>query len=108
VWNLAIKVEKQLKGRKLFHTSVTRGTFTHNDIETPCPKVMAIDKGKGIASEPPKRLEGMKCFKCPNFGNFQDDCANRTLSLGKWKKFKLLSMNLVKKRIGMMYLLLSL
>jgi len=35
------------------------------------------NKGKGIAHEPPKRLEGKKCSKCHGFGYFQADCPNR-------------------------------
>jgi len=58
------------KGRKSFHTSLTRGPFTYNGFETPTPQVKALDKVKGIASGPLKRLEGEKCFKYHGFRNF--------------------------------------
>jgi len=37
----------------------------------------ALDKGKGIASEPLKRLKEKKCFKCHYCGHLQADCPNR-------------------------------
>jgi len=49
VCELAIKVAKQLKGRKSYHTSLTRGPFTHNDIEI-LSQVKTLDKEKGIAT----------------------------------------------------------
>jgi len=73
---LVIKVEKQLKGRKSFHTPLTKSPFNHIKVETPPPQVKALDKGKGIASEPPKSLEENKCFKCYSFGHFQVDYPN--------------------------------
>ena len=46
------------------------------------PPIKAVDKGKGISSVPPKRLEEKKCFKCHGHGHFQADCPNqRTLSI---------------------------
>ena len=30
-----------------------------------------------ITGEPPKRLEGTKCFKCHGYGDFQADYPNR-------------------------------
>jgi len=57
VCHLAIKVEKQLKGRKSIHPSLTRSPLTHNDLEALPPQVKAIDEDKRIAIEPSKWLE---------------------------------------------------
>jgi len=66
VCHLAIKIEKQQRGRKSLHTILTRSPSIHIEIETP-----PLDKGKGIASEPPKRLKEKKWFfKYHGFGNF--------------------------------------
>ena len=66
VCHLAIKVEKQLKGRKLFQTtfihpqSTPRGYSSHNKVDTTPTPIKAFDTGKRIASGPPKWLEGKK------------------------------------------------
>ena len=45
---------------------------------------MALEKGKGIDSEPSKRLEGKKCFECYGDGHYQTDFPNRkTLTIIK-------------------------
>jgi len=54
VYHLAIKIEKQLKGRRPIHSSLARSPFTQNDPETPRLQVKVDDKGKGIYSEPLK------------------------------------------------------
>jgi len=77
VYHLAIKLETQLKGRKSFHTLLTRIPSNHIEVKTPPPQVKAPNESNGTASEPPKRLEGKKCFKCYGFGNFQTDCPNK-------------------------------
>ena len=77
VCHLVIKIEKKLKDRKSFHTSLTKSSSTHVKSESPPPQVKALNKGKGIAREPCKRLEGKKCFKCHSFGHFQADCPTR-------------------------------
>ena len=55
VHNLAIKVERQLKRRKSFQTFSTKGPSNHFEIETPPLCVEALDKGKCVASESPKK-----------------------------------------------------
>ena len=37
VYHLAIKVENQLKGRKSFHTPLTKSPSNHIEVETPPP-----------------------------------------------------------------------
>jgi len=71
VCNLAIKTKGQLNARKSFQTTSSnwpqrtpKSFSSHNKIDTTPSLVKALDKGKGIASEPPNRLEGKKCFKC--------------------------------------------
>jgi len=71
---IAIKVEKQLKGRKSFHISRTKGPFIHNDIKTLPPQIKALNKGKGVTTKPFKRFEEKKCLKRHGFGHFQADC----------------------------------
>jgi len=45
--------------------------------------------GKGIASEPPKRLEGNKFFKCHGYGYFQVDCPSwRTLTIREMEEIQ--------------------
>ena len=62
VCHLAIKVEKQFKDRKPVQTASIRpqGTLTgyssHNKFDTTPIPIKALNKGKGIASESPKRL----------------------------------------------------
>jgi len=96
--HLAIKIEKQLKGQKPFVTpSPHRPQSTPKSFPfyikgetTPTP-FKAIDKGKGIASEPPRRLEGKKCFKCHDYGHFQMNYPNRrTLSIREVEEIKAL------------------
>jgi len=81
--HLAIKVEKQLKFRKPFQTtspirrsSTPKGYSAPNKAITTSTPLKTLDKGKGIATEPPKRLEGKKCFKCHGYGHFQADYPN--------------------------------
>ena len=71
VCHLAIKIEKQLKERRPFPTPSSHRpqSTTKGFSSTPTP-IKAFDKGKGIANEPPKRLEGKKCFKCHGYGHF--------------------------------------
>jgi len=76
VCHLVVKVEKQLNGWKFFQTISIRPQSTPKDYSstnkvdtTPMP-IKTLDKGKGIVSEPPKRLEGKKCFKCHDYGYF--------------------------------------
>jgi len=76
VCHLAIKVDKQLKSRKSFHTSLSKSPFAHFEIETSRLQVRALGMGDGIASTTPKRLEGKKYFKCHGFGYFQTDWHN--------------------------------
>ena len=42
----------------------------------PTPEVKALDKVKGITSEPSTKLEEKKCLKCHGFRYFQDDFPN--------------------------------
>jgi len=84
VCHLAIKVEKQLKVRKSFRTtsyihslSTPKGYSTPNKPITTLTSVKTLDKSKGIATEPLKRLEGKTCFKCHGYGHLQVDCPNR-------------------------------
>jgi len=75
---LAIKIEKQLKGRRPFLTpspyrpeSTPKVFSCHNKIDhTPTP-INEFDKDRGIFSEPSKRLDGKKCFTCHGYGHFQ-------------------------------------
>jgi len=46
VYNLAIKVEKHLKGRTSFYTSLTRGPLTNKNIKTPPLQVRALNSGR--------------------------------------------------------------
>ena len=71
VLHLAVKVEKRLKGRKSFHTSLAEGPFTYNDIEIPPPQAKALDKGKGITSEPRKRRMEKNALSAIIFGIFK-------------------------------------
>jgi len=72
VCHLAIKIEKQLKGRRPFPTpslhrpqSTLKDFFFHNKVDpTPTP-IKAFDKDKGIASEPLMRLVGKKVLQVP-------------------------------------------
>ena len=82
--HLAMKVEKLLKGRKpiqitfsIHPSSTPKGYFTPNKAITNLTPVKTLDKGKGIASEPPKRLEGQKCFKCHGYRHFPVDCPHQ-------------------------------
>ena len=86
---LAIKVEKQLKYRKPFQNpfsthpqSTTKGFSFHNKLHTTPTPIKVYDKGKGIANELPRRLEGKKWFKFHVYGHFQVCCPNwRTLTI---------------------------
>jgi len=97
VYHLAIKVEKQLKARNPLATpsphrpqSTPKSFLFYNKGDTTSTPIKAIDKGKRIASEPPKRLEGKKHFKCHGYGHFQADCPNQRASLWeRWKRSKL-------------------
>ena len=73
-----IKAEKELKGRKSYKIFITRSPSTHNGSgrETPTQQVKDLDKGKSIASEPPKKLERKKYFKYHDYGNLQIDYPN--------------------------------
>jgi len=77
VCHLAIKVEKQFKGGKPLHTSITKSSSTPIEVKTSRPQVNTLDMGKEIVREPLERLEGKKCFKYHDFGHFQADCPNR-------------------------------
>jgi len=62
---LTIKVEKQLKGQKHFQTassirpsSTPKGHYAPKKAITIRTPFKTLDKGKGIANEWPKRLEG--------------------------------------------------
>jgi len=47
------------------------------------------NNSEGIASAPPKRLEGKKCFKCHYCGNSQADYPNwRTLIIGELEELQ--------------------
>jgi len=48
VCHLAIKVEKQLKGRKFFHTPHTKSPSNHVEVKTLPPQVKALDKGREL------------------------------------------------------------
>ena len=65
IFHLAIKIEKQLKGRKPFATpsphrpqSTPKSFLSYNKGDTIPTPTKTIDKGKGIASESPKGLGG--------------------------------------------------
>ena len=81
---MAVKIHNQLKCRSPFPAPsphrpqcTPKGFSSHNKVDlTPTP-IEAFDKDKGIASEPPKRLEGKKCFKCHGYRHFQANCPNR-------------------------------
>ena len=80
VCQLAIKIEKQLKCRKPFLTlsphrpqSTPKDLSCHNKVDHTLTPIKAFAKGKGIASEPSKMLEGKKCCKCHGYGHFQVD-----------------------------------
>jgi len=62
--------------------STPNGYFARNKAIITLTPVKALDKGKGIASEPRKRLEGKKCLKCRGYGHFQADSPSyRTLTI---------------------------
>ena len=54
-----------------------KGYSAPNKTTTISPAIKALDKDKGISSEPPKRLEGKKYFKCHGYRHPQADCPNR-------------------------------
>jgi len=46
------------------------GFSSHHKVDpTPTP-IKAFDEGKEITGEPPRRLEGKKCFKCDGYSHF--------------------------------------
>jgi len=61
--------------------------------------VKTLDKGKGIASEPPKRLEGTRVLHVMVIDTskwiFQ---AGELSSLERWKKFKRVRKQLVRRK----------
>jgi len=63
------------------------GYFYHNKVDTAPAPTKVFNKGKGIDSEPSKRLEGKKCFKCHGYRDFLADYPNwRTLTIREVKK----------------------
>jgi len=88
VSKLAIEVKNQLKGRRSFHTSLTKDPSTHNGFKIPPLQIKALEKGKGITIKPTKRLEGKKCLEHLDFGHFKPIIPiERLLPSGKWKRF---------------------
>jgi len=98
ICHLAIKIEKQFKGRKSFATpsphqpqSTPENFPSYNKGETAPTPIKVLDKGKGIAIEPSKTLGGKKCFECHGYGHFQADCLNRrTVFIREMKEIQVL------------------
>jgi len=98
LYNLDVKVKKQFKSRKPFLARSinwspisTKEAPSHLKAETTPIDTKTLDKCKAITGEPPKRLEGKKCFKCYGYGHFQTDCLNRkTLTIKEVEEIKAL------------------
>jgi len=77
----------------------TKIPSTHIQVKTPPPQTKALDKGKSIASEPAKRLEGRNVSSVMIMGiSSLLAPTERPLPLKRYKKLKLLRKNLVKRK----------
>jgi len=94
-----LRVENPFKSLPLFVLRVPpRATSTQTKL-SPSTAIKILDKGKGIASEPPKKSEGKKGFNVMAMGTSKRIVLIEVLSpLERWKKFKLLEKLLVKRK----------
>jgi len=101
-----LRVKNSFKLLLLAFKAPPKGYSSHNKVDTILTPIKAFDKGKRIASEPSKRLEGKKCFTCHGYEHIRVDCPiGELLPLEKWKKCKLLRRQLVKSTLKEMIIL---
>ena len=78
-----LSIENSFKALSLLTPrSTTKGFSFHNKLRTTPTPIKVHGKGKGIANERPRRLEGKKWFTFHGYGHFQACCPNwRTLAI---------------------------
>ena len=76
--NLGIENRSQPPSTKRSHIT-TKGFTPYTTIETTSTPSRALEKGKRITIEPPKRLEGKECPTCHGYGHFQGNCPNSNI-----------------------------
>ncbi|KAK9689361.1 hypothetical protein RND81_09G054900 [Saponaria officinalis] len=79
---LALKFEKQDKGRRTYTRDYSKGSNSYSKPTTPTPnnkearKEDPRDKGKGIAIES-KDVRLRRCFKCQGYGHIANECPQK-------------------------------